>query len=403
MTIEPPVKPDYWVTIEIVDPASFRVVWHRGLPYRPYLIDKGDVESVSGDIRTKLGALVNNAMRKESAIKAGNAEALSQVTASERDILLELVRSCRDLCTILFTCTPESGVSQQDVDRIRDRIRAEQTTKSICFLVKARVYVPWGLLYDGPQPSEIDPANPDCFAGFWCLKHQISAVFDTLASPNDFVVSYDRSEFHTLLAGDSAEFTKAEESLSHPAECQRYEKLLQSYGKIAVSSADLVHTWKEREKQLGLLYLFCHANARAIGFSVYDTMNVIDFKRDVVKSADTPRCLVFLNGCFTSNPDVKGTFFEATGRAGFCGYIGAETEIPALFAFRFGLAFQQLFEEGVEVVEIMRRLYRRHWPLSLVYGLYAFPHLRIESRETALDWDWPLDNYSTGPLGAKIR
>jgi hypothetical protein len=403
MNIEQPPKPDYWVTIEIVDPANFRVVWARGLPYRSYLIDKGDVESVSDNIRAQLSELVNNALAKENATKTNDIIQLSEATKSQCEILLELVRCCRELYRILFTCSPESQVGQEYVDRIRERLTSEKTTKSICFLVKSRVYVPWGLLYDGPQPSDLDQTNPDCFPGFWCLRHQVSTIFDTLASPNDFIVTYDRGGFHTLIAGDSAEFEKATQSLHHPAERQLHERLIDRYGDLIVSSVDLVAAWKKQEKQLGLLYLFCHANARTIGFSLYDTMSVVDFKRDLIKSAESPRCLVFLNGCFTSSPDVKGTFFEATGRNGFCGYVGAETEVPSLFAFRFGLAFQRFFEEGMEVVEIMRHLFRQHWPLGLIYGLYAFPHLRISSPECALSWQWPLDNYAEGPLGEKIQ
>ena len=404
MTPEPPPKPDYSAEIEIVGDAYFQVTWARGLRYRPYLIDKGDIETASDGIRTQLGSLISNALDRERAVTDGDSASVAASNAVEREIMQDLAAHCGDLFTALFTCAPGSGVSQAYVAGIRDRIRGEPTPKSICFLVKPRVYIPWGLLYDGAPAAGADPADPSAFSGFWCLKHQVSTVFDYLASPNDFVVTYESSSFHLLSGGDKAEFAKAKRVLKgYSAERKLMAKLLKGYGRPATNSDALVGAWGENEKRLGLLYLFCHATARAIGFSVSDTMNVIKFKNLLAKSATSPRCLVFLNGCYTTNPDPKGTFLEATGRDGFCGYIGAETEVPAIFAFRFGLAFQCLLYQGIEVVDIMAQLRRKHWPLSLIYGLYAFPHLSVKPIPNLAGLALPAANYSSGPLGEIIN
>lgn len=396
-------KPDYSVNIENVDQAYFRVVWNRGLRYQPYLIDKGDIEAISQDVRNHLGALVDNALFREAAVAAKDARGLKEANRNEREIMHDLVTHCRQLFTALFTCAPASRVNQAYVNAIRDKIRSEADTQSICFLVGPRVYIPWGLLYDGPPNRDSDPANPDHFGGFWCLNHRVSVIFDPIASPNDFVVTYDNASFQVLTGGDSSELVKAKRALrGSAAERNLMARLRRTYGKPALSSQALRTAWNTLERRLGLLYLFCHADARTIGFSDNDTMSVFNFKTELIKSTTSPRCLVFLNGCFTTNPDAKGTFLEATGREGFCGYIGAETEVPSLFGFRFGLAFQYLLHKGMEVADIMAYLVRRHWPLSLIYGLYAFPHFRITPHSDMSISKLPDDNYSSGPLGAKI-
>jgi hypothetical protein len=403
MNPEPPAKPDYSVNIESVEPAYFKVVWTRGLRYRSYLIDKGDIETIAHHIRTQLGLLVNNALDRERATAANDAVGIAAAGATEREIMMVLTGDCGELFAALFTCAPGSDAGQSHVNEIRNRIRGEKTPKSICFLVKARIYVPWGLLYDGAPAANANPATPEDFGGFWCLKHQVSVIFDALASPIDFVVTYDSKSFHVLTGGDASEFIKARRAFrSCSAERKLMANLSKVYGRPAVSSDALIKAWTDVEHRLGLLYLFCHADARTVGFSVSDTMSVIKFKNALVKSTTSPRCLVFLNGCFTTNPDAKGTFLEATGRHGFCGYIGAETEVPALFSFRFGLAFQYFFHQGLEVAEIMTQLLRKHWPLSLIYGLYAFPHLRMTPNSGIGPPPPPDVNYSAGPLGEKI-
>jgi len=404
MNDESTTKPDYSVEVEIHDSAYFKVVWAHGLRYRPYLIDRGDVQAVSGQIRDQLSALVGNALRREREIALHNDNAVEAANKDEHEIMETLIERCAELFEVLFRCAPGSSATQAYVhEHIRDKIRGERSGKSICFLVKPRVYVPWGLLYDGTLAPDADPTNPDDYAGFWCLKHQISTVFDALASPSDFVVTYDNGVFQTLSIGDAAEFTKAELVLKECLEEQgAIDMLRKRHGSPATTSETLIKAWTDCERTLGLLYFFGHADAKNIGFSATDTISVVKFKNVLIKSGTSPRCLVFLNGCYTTNPDENGTFLEATGRDGFCGYIGAETEVPATFAFRFGLAFQCLLYRGLEVVEIMSQLRRKHWPLSLVYGLYGFPHVSVTHHPEIGKVALPEANYSTGPLGERI-
>jgi hypothetical protein len=396
------------VEIEIVekDRTKFRVVWRRyGVPYKPYLIESGDMQTASSEIRVQLAALVSNALERDQALATRDTLNAAVAFKNEQDLMKRLVRHCKNLYSALFETANDSGASQSYVDKyIRAELEKESSSKSICFLVPPRVSIPWGLLYEGVLTSDPDPTKPEDFSGFWCLKHQVATIFDALVSPIDFVVTYETEKFHLVWGGDNAEFTKAKRAIKgYGAERKMVAQLLRHYGKPATGSTSLVQAWTENQARLGLLYLFCHADARTLGFSVADTMSVVDFRHGLKKSAASPRCLVFLNGCFTTNPDENGTFLEATGRDGFCGYIGAETEVPALFAFRFGLAFKSLLYRGVEVVDAMGQLRRQHWPLSLIYGLYAFPHLRLEAHPTFGSMSLPIDvNYSHGPLGEKI-
>jgi hypothetical protein len=299
--------------------------------------------------------------------------------------------------------TPISGSEAQPgyVDQIKAELIKKAGRPSVCFKVKPRVHIPWGLMYDVPPPRQDDIINFDQYSHFWCLKYQLSTVYDYLVSPFDFAVCYDANSFAMLTGVDSQVLKKAVAAKLHPTELATFDTLLSLHGQPIDSSGALLQGWQKREAQLGLLYLYCHASQNKIGFSIDDNLDTIDFKADYKKSGSTPRCLVFLNGCHTAAGDESGGFLEATGREGFCGFIGAETKVPLVFAFRFGLAFQALLYSGLSIVEIMERLYRQHWPLSLVYGLYAYPFLRLNPDPAVTLPALPNRNYSDDPCGSE--
>ena len=168
--------------------------------------------------------------------------------------------------------------------------------------------------------------------GFGASYTRLLLSSNSPAYGNDFAVEYENAKFQLLAGGDKEELTKAEDFLdkANTGEKELAAKLLKGSASVTSSEA-LLEAWRKTEAHLGLLYLFGHANARTMGFSINDTMDVIAFKNSLKKSKGSPRCLVFLNGCYTSNPELEsGTFLEATGRQGFCGYIGAETEVPGV-------------------------------------------------------------------------
>ena len=119
--------------------------------------------------------------------------------------------------------------------------------------------------------------------------------------------------------------------------------------------------------------------------------------------ASSKLCSVDLpHGCSTAvGGDNKG-FIEAMTREGFCGFIGTETDIPNIFAFRFGAAFlHYMLETGWPVLDVVNTMRREHWPLSLLYQIYASPTFRIPRDVVVSTWPASTSNFSLGPLGAK--
>jgi hypothetical protein len=199
-------------------------------------------------------------------------------------------------------------------------------------------------------------------------------LYDTLLSPDEFDAPYAAEQFETLIGVDSALHRKASTQLPAASpEAGVFSLLNERFSVPMTDSRTLRIEWDRRQARLGLLYLYCHASEHRIGFSGADVLDTIDFTVDYRKHSVPPRCLVFLNGCHTA----AGGFLEATGRDGFCGFIGAETAVPYMFAHRFGAAVIAALYGGEPLASIMDRLRERHWPLSLVYGLYAYPFLQL--------------------------
>jgi hypothetical protein len=102
-------------------------------------------------------------------------------------------------------------------------------------------------------------------------------------------------------------------------------------------------------------------------------------KLKLKRSVNKEVCLVFLNGCHTAVGSAEEGFLEVTGNTGFCGFLGVETVVPDIFAWRFGMAFfYYFFTKGWTVAQVMQQLRGEHWPLSLLYSAYCHPELRVK-------------------------
>ena len=375
---------DYLVDIEIFN-DDLKVVWSvGGLPYRPYLVNLGDIESITAsEIRPALAQLTK---RKTGGLPCDAA-------------LQELAQAGHRLYETLFRAKGDRS-SQREVDRIRARVEAHADCPTICFKVKPRIFVPWALMYS----AETAPlsARIEDHESFWCLKYRIATIHDDLANVDNFEASFTTDQFDLIRAVHLGEFTAASNQLDQPETALR-DFFGTRFGAPVGSKAELLEAWSKREARLGLLYFYCHANQTRIAFSTSDELDTIEFKnkyRKMSEDANAPLCLVFLNGCHTAVGASGGGFLEATGREGFCGFIGTETAVPNLFAYRFGAAAIARLYRGEMLIEILDSLRRQHWPLSLVYGLYACPFLRLRpAQDAAAMPEIPAGNYSDLPVG----
>jgi hypothetical protein len=381
---------DYTVRIEPFHEDRLQVVWtFNNSPCKPYYIDRGDVVSITeNELRPELRNLVNLGARGQ----------LSQ----SGETLRKIAHGGHRLYRTFFLSKP-GGATQAYVNRIRDIVAAAPHDTNIGFFVSPRLYVPWALMYE-TREQEAGLESIAAHSACWGLRYGITTIYDYLASPLDLEQVYDASRFATLCAGDASliELTKTELEPSEP-EASFFRWLEEEYGPPVVSADSLLAEWNKRKERLGILYLYCHANQTKLGFSHNDFLDTIDFKTDYQKADDQQRCLVFLNGCHTAAGDRSGGFLEATGRDGFCGFVGAETTLPYMFAHRFGAALISKLYDGMQLIDIMTYLRRSHWPLSLAYGLYAYPFLRLNPDTSSNRPTLPgQENYSASSTGDRF-
>lgn len=400
----PPHKPDFLVDLAVSE-ENLRVIWKEGgvhyipspRPFLPYTIHRGSVEDLADRLRATLEELVENSLSSEKPINRGNRE---QFARRRDEILRTLAQHGNDLYSILFAPADGSIPKKEHIDKkILPAIENSGEPLSICFLVPTKVSVPWGLLCDHATYRAVKSGAEVTPDTFWGMRHRISTVFGQ-ASPKEFTATYEHETFTMIWGADQQEFGRLRKGLSQYADDENaLNALLSHYGEPVFSSAALESAWAEQESRLGLMYILAHSDKRTISFSDNDEMDVLRFRIWATKkTASPPRCLVFLNGCSTTGMHERGTFLEATGRDGFCGYIGAEAVVPKFFAFRFGIAFKMLFYSGLDVAEALATLQRRHWPLGLVYGLYGFPHVQIEPHPALSTMIGENGNFSEGPL-----
>lgn len=355
--------PDYVVRVEPFN-NLWQIVWTKNnVPYPPYFVNAKEIGELADDIRAVLSALV---------VRSTKGALFNGRRSEVVPVLRELMVQGHRLYGMFFH---EESDTSQTPTRIQAALARRTDRAQICFKVKTGVHVPWALMSEAPAPSDPDDGSVARYRSFWALKYSIATVYDSLLGPDDFEEpAYPAADFDTLIGVDTTFHAKASAQLDPAAPERALFSLLQSRYDVPITNAQaLLAEWKRRQARLGLLYLYCHSSDKRIGFATGDPLDTIDFKLQYNKPTVTPRCLVFLNGCHTA----AGGFLEATGRPGFCGFIGAETVLPYMFAHRFGAAVIAGLYAGEPLVSIMDRLREQHWPLSLVYGLYAYPFLQL--------------------------
>ena len=175
-------------------------------------------------------------------------------------------------------------------------------------------------------------------------------------------------------------FDKVKEKLGAESEVEIL-KWLDIAAPAVTTASELENAWRDREGKIGLLYFYCHANATKLALSERDEIESSDLHRALKRrsrAANISGCLLVINGCSTAVGDPNGDFMLVASQEGLCGFIGTETDVPDIFALRFSLALLDLLlREGLTVSAAMLRLYQSHFPLSLLYGLYAHPDFRM--------------------------
>lgn len=366
-----------------------QIVWSRGYEgYAPYAVDLGMLRYYSDRARERLRAFVNQCMG-EGAGRSG-AE------------MKQLAAAGRNLYDALFNKTGGEGDPDEIRQWLADDLKGEHL---LLFSVDPRVYIPWGLVFDSdPRGLSDDPAATDIadYGHLWCLKYKLATVYNPVPPPPRGLNNPKDLDLFKLISVLNRGVYSQAEALLGEAEKQVLYWLNESVKlfKEPIASSDALRdAWEQAGEEVDMLFFYCHANEKSLALSKEDSLSMYDMnlylKRK--KSLQNPYvCMVFLNGCSTAVGSDQGGFLETTGRPGFGGFVGTETEVPDVFALRFGIAFLYYFlNRGWPVYQVMDQLRREHWPLSLIYSTYCHPVLRVKPGEPL---DLSFENFSTTRL-----
>lgn len=344
--------------------SNWKLTWQsrqKLWPERHYHVDAKSLKETGKEVRAALQDVIDAARYKDPLGPAMKA----------------LARAGAEFRRVLFIA---EGEGQSYARQIRDtRLPG---CASLLVSLSPKVYIPWGLAYDGdPEQLPDNPSKqqftPELYAGFWCLKYRLCTLYE-IADASGVEKPRSNDEVQMLTVVNKGVWDTAEKEL---VDRPIFDSSLARSGPLITSSLEFFKTFNKRYREIDLLYVYCHANGTKLVLSGEDEITATKFKTNVHHEDREPHpaCLVFLNGCQTAIGSEEEGFMKATGGPGFCGFIGTEAQVPDLFAMRFAARFfAALLYEQITVADLMDRLRRQHWPLGLAYSTCCHPMFQIK-------------------------
>lgn len=356
------------VDVRVQSERELKVVWDDDGAWFPYCISRKAVEDCAKEIRRSLRELVDAALRN--------------CLPSSGRILRDIAKHGALLHTALFTRTR----GETDPERVRMHLNRSQEPFRLRVTISDSIFVPWGLLYVGDTDKLPDnlPSNPamiwETYRGFWCLARELTTLYDRIQPDDDGPGDSSKKEMVRVINPDT--YKTAMFPLAASPEQGFLSWLKIQYGEPLTSSLALKKQWAEKKLQTKLLYFYCHASASKLALGEDEKIEAshlfLLLSDGPLRPPGSSKCLLFINGCSTAVGATSGDFMFSASQEGLCGFVGTETDIPDIFALRFSLGLLHLlFHKGIRLDEAMQRMHRDHFPLSLVYGLYAHPGFRM--------------------------
>lgn len=360
--------------------TQLKVWWHE---WQPYTVSKPAVDKCAKDIRGVLLELVTSRLTNASSPVA--------------PILKRLAASGHKLYRALFT-----EVVEGDAERIEEYYKKQGQPLRFIFRISEEVFVPWGMIYSGDPTllPEEDAESPrwEVYEAFWYLKFDLTMQYSRIR-PDQVG---DASGLRMLRIVDANAIGNSIEHLEKTPEKPFLDWMLATHGPWIETVDALERTWERDAAQIGLLYFYGHANETRFAIGRKEWIEATDLFLTLGRGKRSPGagCLMLINGCRTAVGDSKGSFLLSASTHGLCGFVGTETDVPDLFALRFSNALLNLmFHGGSDLGDAMHHLYRQHFPLSLVYGVYADRSFRM--LQEGAPKNPTEDNFSYGPIGTR--
>jgi len=251
--------------------------------------------------------------------------------------------------------------------------------------------VPWGLVFDGnPEslPTDIPPADTTpvaTYGGFWSIKYTLATVLSGCTQPTG-KLARPRENFRLLSILNRDIYGSIQGDLGERA--QEFEELVRQPVGVAFNLETCDRLVDEAVAKDTIFYFLGHGSRGEIlhlgGEQDIDAIRLKMWLDKLTKRGgrSTNSCsLLILNACESAVSSDDYSLRSAAARPGICGYIAAEARVPRDFAVIFGYMLLQNLSLGHSVGESMAAIRRdiRMWPMSLLYGCYAYPEYRIQA------------------------
>jgi len=285
----------------------------------------------------------------------------------------DVAQAGRELRSLLF--------GEREARDIEERLKLSNGRLTFAVNYNVPVHPPYGLMfgYSGSKTASVDLKEPELRTEFWRDMHEVSIVY----------LTSDRTPSLTEFTG--APLTLRSEGIEvfgafHQGALTHVQKHfpVQWTDNVAYSGRQLKTQFTQRAADTNILYFFCHADGQKL------TIGSVDDDEDdncfwpaslramILDRCPPPKGLILLNGCKTAVLHGNGAWLRAARTGGFVGFVGTEATIPTTFAWSFGNDFlKYILSEGKTPLEALKILWKRHWPLSLLYGLCCIADMQI--------------------------
>lgn len=338
-----------------------RMVWKLAL------VDRGDRTEIEG--KTKFGFPFQDKwdFEEDESILA--------------DIIPRLAQAGENLFTSIF-----EQQCDDDLKEIGQAIRSLLGSAERCVAITSdELFQPWGMFYTHPVKSEKLAYNGSNWVknGFWGYRHIVQQTPRKYKHENGIQPDSDGGIPASVNFDDRLATT-----LKLPVIDEHIQFLRGLGAKIErTKKSELELVFKENRNKLErILYFYCHGHSPSSGVSSLEMtdafVSTFDFQRwaDGKKLPTSP--LVFINAC--QGGQMTSMFYEGFAvellKEGAVGLIGAQIDVPAVFAVQYGKEiFQKFFDRAnpqkQRLGPLVKKVNRKLWdennnPLGLVYSLY---------------------------------
>lgn len=301
------------------------------------------------------------------------------------DIVPRLARAGENLFTSIFEKKCDDGLKE-----IGQTIRRLLASADRCVAITSdKLFEPWGMLYTHPVEGEklADDGSNWVKNGFWGYRHIVQQTPKSYKHANAIQPDAEGGIPASVNVDD-----RLSTALNLPVIDDHIEFLRGLGAKIKrTKKSELELVFKENRRKLErILYFYCHGHGSGSGASTSppclemtdDFVSAFDFERwaDGAKLPTSP--LVFINAC--QGGQMTTMFYESFAvellNEGVVGLIGAQIDVPAVFAVQYAKEiFEQFFDRtttqkqrlGPLVKKVNQKLWdKNNNPLGIVYSLY---------------------------------